>query len=137
MALIVNVTGDSDYPSLLPGIKKVNSYNVYPSTLSAASSGLTFDVSLLQNYDYFVVAQTGAGTDYISLPDSIAVGTEIHLYATSACKVEALSGTINGVAATTDITLAANSLSRLVKVASGKWILTQYAAAGTVSAPTS
>jgi hypothetical protein len=136
MARIVAVTGDSDYPNITPGVKNINSGNVYPSTISATASGTTFDISLLSNYDHFNVAQTSAGTDFISLPTSIAVGTVIKLYAISACKVEATSGTINGVAATTDITLAAGSLSTLQKVTSTAWILTQLAAAGTVSAPT-
>jgi hypothetical protein len=138
MARIVAVTGDSDYPNLTPGVKNINAGNVYGSTLVAlATTGLTFDISLLSNYDWFNVAQTSAGTDFISLPASIAVGTVIKLYAISACKVEATGGNINGIAATTDITLAAASLSTLQKVTSTNWVLTQLSSAGAVTAPTS
>jgi hypothetical protein len=137
VARIVNLLNSETYPNINSGTVNVNSGNVYGSNIVATASGTTFDISLLSNYDWFNVAQTSAGTDFISLPASIPVGTCIYLYAVSACKVEALTMTINGVAASTDITLAASSLSLLRKTTSTTWILNQFAANGTPSAPTS
>jgi hypothetical protein len=120
------------------GVVKINSRNVYPSTITAtASPGTNLGIDLIGSYEHFRVAQTSAGTDFITLPDA-PIGTVIELFAISACKVQGQgSDTINGVAPSTDITLAANSLSILRKTGTATWILTQYSSAGVVSGPTS
>jgi len=137
MAKVINLY-DSGNRNIRKGIVKVNSRNVYPSTITAtASTGTNLSITLLDSYEHFRVAQTSAGTDFITLPDA-PIGTVLELFATSACKVQGQgSDTINGVAPSTDITLAANSLSILRKTGTATWILTQYSAAGAVTAPTS
>ena len=119
-------------------LKRVNAFNVYPSTIVAlATTGYTLPITFLDNYEWFNVAQTSAGTDFITLP-AAPVGAVIKLYAISACKVQGQgSDTINGVAPSTDITLAADSVSTLTKTTSAKWVLIQQAASGAVTAPTS
>lgn len=135
MAKILNLF-NSGKKSIKTGVVNVNSSNVYPSTVVATpTTGTKLGLELIDAYERFNVAQTGAGTDFITLPNA-PVGTKIELYALSACKVEGQgSDTINGVAPTTDITLAANSLSILRKTSATAWILTQYSSAGAVTAP--
>jgi hypothetical protein len=131
-------SGNGGKPTIDAGsLKRVNSFNVYPSTIVAtASTGTNLLRSYLDNYEWFNVAQTSAGTDFITLPDA-PVGTVIKLYAVSACKVQGQgSDTINGVAPSTDITLAAASVSTLTKVTSTAWVLEQQSSAGVQSAPT-
>jgi hypothetical protein len=131
-------SGNGGKPTIDAGsLKRVNSFNVYPSTIVAtASTGTNLLRSYLDNYEWFNVAQTSAGTDFITLPDA-PVGTVIKLYAVSACKVQGQgSDTINGVAPSTDITLAAASVSTLTKVTSTAWVLVQQSSAGVQSAPT-
>jgi len=132
-------SGNGGKPSIDAGsLKRVNSFNVYPSTIVAtASTGTNLSKSLLDNYEWFNVAQTSAGTDFITLPDA-PIGTVIVFYAISACKVQGQgSDTINGVAPSTDITMAAGSRSTLVKNTATAWTLTHVAANGAVTAPVS
>jgi hypothetical protein len=129
--------GNGGKPSIDAGsLKRVNSFNVYPTTIVAlASTGYTMPKTLTDNYEWFNVAQTSTGTDFITLPDS-AVGTTIVLYAISACKVQgANSDTINGVAPATDITLAAGSRSHLVRNTATTWTLVQISSVGATTAP--
>ncbi|HEY0751935.1 MAG TPA: hypothetical protein VGD26_12315 [Chitinophagaceae bacterium] len=130
-------SGNGGKPSIDAGsLKRVNSFNVYPSTIVAtASTGTTMSRNLIDNYEWFNVAQTSAATDFITLPDC-PVGTVIKMYAVSACKVQGQgSDTINGVAPTTDITLAADSVSTLTKTSATAWVLLQQSSAGAVTAP--
>lgn len=132
-------SGNGGKPSIDAGsLKRVNSFNVYPSTLVAtATTGTTMAKTLLDNYEWFNVAQTSAATDFLTLPDA-PIGSVVVLYAISACKVQGgASDTINGVAPTTDITLAAGSVSYLRRTTATAWILTQHSAAGVASSPTS
>jgi hypothetical protein len=117
-------------------LKRANSFNVAPTTLVAtASTGTTMDVNSHKNYEWYNVAQTSAGTDFITLPAS-PIGTVFVFYAISACKVQGTaSDTINGVAPSTDITLPAGSRSEIVRNTATTWTLTQYSAAGAVTAP--
>jgi hypothetical protein len=120
-------SGNGGKPSIDAGsLKRVNSYNVYPSTVVAtATTGTAMNRNLIDNYEYFNVAQTSADTDFILLPDC-PVGTVIQFYAISACKVKAgadASGlTINGGADTALVVLEAATLYNLEKVTSANWI---------------
>jgi hypothetical protein len=132
-------SGNGGKPTIDAGsLKRVNSFNVFPSTVVAtATTGTNLSRALIDNYEWFNVAQTSAGTDFITLPDC-PIGTVINLYAVSACKVQGQgSDTINNVAPTTDITLAASSVSLLRKTTATAWILTQHSNAGVASSPTS
>jgi hypothetical protein len=119
----------------------VSAMNIAPDTIVALSAGAgktLLDVSLLENYDTFNVAQTSLATDIIVLPNAAPVGTVIKFIALSAIDIEceAASGIgINGGADTTDIGQVINSLMVLQKITATRWIATQYAPAGTVSAP--
>ena len=129
--------GNGGDPQIAAGsLKRVNSYNVAPTTIVAtASAGTTMDTQAYKNYEWFNVAQTSAGTDFITLP-AAPVGTEFKFYAISACKVQGTaSDTINGVAPATDITLAAGSLSTIIRVTSTAWLLLHQASNGAVTAP--
>src|SRR5690348_4761617 len=98
-------SGNGGKPSIDAGsLKRVNAFNVYPSTIVAtASTGTNLPLTHLDNYEWFNVAQTSAGTDFITLP-AAPVGSVIKLFAISACKVQGQgSDTINGVAPSTDI----------------------------------
>jgi hypothetical protein len=130
-------SGNGGKPNIDAGsLKRVNSFNVYPSTIVAtATTGTDLERKHLDNYEWFNVAQTSAATDFITLPDA-PVGAVVVLYAVSACKVQGQgSDTINGVAPTTDITLAAGSVSYLRKVSATAWILNQHSSAGVASSP--
>lgn len=130
-------SGNGGKPSIDAGsLKRVNAFNVYPSTIVAtASTGTNLPLTHLDNYEWFNVAQTSAGTDFITLP-AAAVGSVIKLYAISACKVQGQgSDTINNVAPSTDITLAAGSVSTLTKVSATAWLLVQQSSVGAVTAP--
>lgn len=132
-------SGNGGKPTIDAGsLKRVNSFNVYPHTVVAtATTGTNLSKALLDNYEWFNVAQTSAGTDFITLPDA-PIGTTIKLYAVSACKVQGQgSDTINGVAPSTDISLAAGSISTLTKTTASAWVLMQQSSAGVVTAPTS
>jgi hypothetical protein len=134
MSKIINLF-NSGKKSVKTGVVKVNSRNVYPTTIVATASGTSLGIELFDGYEFFNVAQTSASTDFVRLPDA-EVGTVIELFAVSACKVDASgSQTINGVANTTDITLPINTLSRLEKISATRWILTQFSTAGAVSSP--
>jgi hypothetical protein len=137
MSQIINLF-DGGRKSRKKGVVNVNSRNVYPTTIVAtATTGTNLGLQLIDGYERFNVAQTSAATDFITLPDA-PVGTLIEFYAVSACKVQGQgSDTINNVAPSTDITLAAASLSILRKTTTTAWILTQYSAAGVATGPTS
>jgi len=137
MAKIVNLFNGGK-KTIKTGVVRVNSRNVYPTTLVALpTTGLSLGLGLLDSYDFFNVAQTSASTDFIVLPNA-EVGTSIDLYAISACKVKGQgSDTINGVAPSTAITLAASSRSILTRTTATTWILSQAAASGAATAPTS
>jgi hypothetical protein len=136
MSKIINLF-NSGKKSVKTGVVNVNSRNVYPTTLVALpTTGLALGIDLIDGYEHFNVAQTSAGTDFLTLPVGCPVGTVIEFFAVSACKVEAPgSETINGVANTTDITMPINTFSALRKVSTTRWILTQYSTAGAISAP--
>ena len=132
-------SGNGGKPNIDAGsLKRVNAFNVYPSTIVAtATTGTNLPKTHLDNYEWFNVAQTSAATDFITLPDA-AIGAVVVLYAVSACKVQGqASDTINNVAPTTDITLAAGSVSYLRRTTATAWILTQHSSAGVASSPTS
>lgn len=119
----------------------MTSWNISPDTIVATptSPGTVFDVSLLDNYDTFNVAQTGAATDIISLPASIPVGTVMRFIAASAIDVEseASSGIgINGGTDAQDVGITAGSYLELRKVTATNWVANQYTSAGAVTAPT-
>ncbi len=129
--------GNGGDPQIAAGsLKRVNSFNVAPITIVAtASAGTTMDTQAYKNYEWFNVAQTSAGTDFITLP-AAPVGTVLMFYAISACKVQGTaSDTINGVAPTTDITLAAGSISEIIRTTATTWVLTHRTTAGVITAP--
>lgn len=138
MARVYNILASDTDPNIQPGMVMVNSLNVAPSTVVATpTTGTTFNIALLSNYDFFNVAQTGNANDFISLPAAIPIGTVLHFYAISACKVEAVSSTINGISSATDITMPAGSVSILRKLTATAWVLSQISSAGVMSGPTS
>lgn len=129
-------SGNGGKPSIAAGsLKRVNSFNVYHSTITAtAGAGTTIDRNLIDNYEFINAAQTSLATDRINLPSGAPVGTVLKIYAISACGLFGSdSETINGVA--TIVTLAAGSISTVTKTTSGAWVLLQQAASGAVSAP--
>lgn len=129
-------SGNGGKPSIDAGsLKRVNSFNVHPSTIVAtAGAGATIPRTLIDNYEFVNVAQTSLATDRINLPADAPTGTVLKLYAISACGLFGSgSDTINGVA--TIVTLAAGSISTVTKTVAGKWVLLQQAASGAVTAP--
>lgn len=137
MSKIINLF-NSGKKSVKTGVVNINARNVYPTTIVATpTTGTTMGLELLDGYDAFTIAQTSAGTDFITLPNA-PVGTNIELYAVSACKVQgANSDTINGVAPTTDISIAAGAIAVLRRNTETTWKLTHIASNGALTAPTS
>lgn len=114
--------------------------NISPSVITATSSGVTFEVSLLENYDTFDVAQTSLATDKIIIPESVPVGTVMKFIAASALDLEAETGGaagFNGGSAGQDIPIAAGALLVVQKISAANMIATQYASSGAVTAPVS
>jgi len=136
MAKIVN-TRNNGNPGIRTGEIMVNSKNVYPTTLVATPSpgASTITLGLLDGYDFFVGAQTGAATDLLILPEGAPVGTEIKIHATNSFGViKSGSDTINGVA--TIVTITAAGTATITKVSATKWILMNQATNGALTAPT-
>jgi len=144
MAKIYNVRSGGD-GSVTFGMKQVNSYNVFPTTVVATAGGTTISYNNFQNYDWFNVAQTSAATDSIFLPvattavfPNIAaapIGAEFHVYAISsfAIKIIPASGVlINGVSV---VTCTAGSHGVLTRTSATTWTFGMYAANGAFSAP--
>lgn len=118
----------------------VGGLNISRDTIVATASGVTFDVSLLDNYDTFTVDQTSADTDKIIIPDSIEVGEVIKFIASDVVDLESESGGdagFNGGSAGEDFSLPAGSLTVLTKISDSNILVTQTIADGTVSGPTS
>lgn len=133
--------GNGGKPTIASGsLKRVNALNVSPqAAIVATAAGLTFDITLLDNYEFFNVAQTSAGTDFIILPDTLAVGAVIWLQAASAISIACPTGstvTLNNVAAPAKGAIAANSTAKIIKVSPTRIIFHQYANTGAVTAPT-
>lgn len=83
MALCYNVrTGGKGHVTL--GEKRVNGYNVYPSTVTATASGVVLTPTQYDNYEMFNVEQTDGATNKVLLPDLLPQGAVILLYATEA-----------------------------------------------------
>lgn len=141
MAYIQSVLSSDTNPNVLPGkLVKTKAGNIYPSTIVAvASPGTPIGIELLDNYDWFNVAQTGASTNQIILPDA-PIGTVIKLYAISAVAVKAgINGAgrgINGGADTTAIAHAAGSLGEYQRITAANWTCTLQASSGAVTSPT-
>lgn len=138
MAKIVN-TRNNGNPSIRYGEVVVNSKNLSPVALTATASGYTLTQANIDSYDMFNVAQTSASTDKIVLPSTFPVGTVLEFFFVSAASIGVATGasqTINNGADTTKVACAASTSAEVRKVSSTRWIVTAYAAAGTVSAPT-
>jgi hypothetical protein len=124
--MIINRTFNFGKPNVTTGQKKVPSLEVYPSTLTATSTGLAFEPSYLDNYTFFNIAQTSLSTDLIILP-SADIGTVIKFYAISAASIKAgadASGlTINGGADTASYAIPAGGFVTAEKVTSTNWIV--------------
>lgn len=118
------------------GVVNVNSSNVYPTTIVAtASPGTPLSLDLLDSYEFFTGQQTSAATDRIILPEGARVGTEIIIQATNSFGViKSGSDTINGVG--TICTLTAGGTGVLRKVSATAWKLTNIAANGALTNPT-
>lgn len=139
MALIYNVRNNGDSAINL-GEKKVNSLNVNPTTITtAAAPGTAIQLDDTKNYEFFNVTSGGAA-EAVYLPSTAAVGTVIivkiggtagRAYSTASSGVG-----INGGTDAQYVVLAANSTTKFLRTSATTWIATQFAAAGTVSAPT-
>ncbi len=135
MAKIVNLFNGGK-KSRKTGVVNVNSFNVYPTALVAtAATATTLSVDLLDSYEFFNCSQTSLATDKIAIPSGADIGTKIVIKSvtTSFGVIRSGSETINGVA--TIVTIAANATAVLLKVSATAWILTHYAANGSVTAP--
>jgi hypothetical protein len=139
MAFVYNLFNGGTKPKLRTGLVAVNSLNRYPTTLVATAGGTQLGLELIDNYEYFVGAQTSAGTDVLLLPDA-PIGTKIFIFANSIFRIKAgANGSgrgINAGADTTSIPTVASALIELTRVSASNWVATQFAAAGTVTAPT-
>jgi hypothetical protein len=128
MAKIFNHLSDSTDPNIITGrVVNVNFSNVYPSGLTATSTGTSLGIQLLSNYDRFDVAQTSASTDFILLPTADApIGSRIVFYATSAFSLkagaDASTYTINGAADTAKYLVPSGTLVVIEKATSTNWI---------------
>jgi hypothetical protein len=138
MAFIYNLFNGGKKPKLRTGLVAVNSLNVYPTTVVATAGGTALGIELLDNYDMFVGAQASAAGDLIILPDA-PIGTQIAFFSNSIYRIKAgANGSgrgINAGADTTSIPTVANATTVLTRVSATNWIATQFAAAGTVTAP--
>jgi len=136
MAKIVN-TRNNGNPSIRYGEVLVNSSNVSPTSVVAvpAPGAAVITLPLLDSFEFFVGAQTGAATDRLVLPELAPVGTQITIYATNSFGViRAGSDTINNVS--TIVTITALGTAWIRKVSATAWILTNFASNGAVTAPT-
>jgi len=134
MSKIVN-TRNNGNPGIRTGEVMVNARNVYTTSLTATAAGATtLTASLLDGYDFFTGAQTGAATDTLILPSGAPIGTDIVIQATNSFGViKSGSDTINGVA--TICTITAGGTAHLRKVTATAWKLTNIASNGALSAP--
>lgn len=139
MAKIFHIGNGGD-PNIHSGVKQINFKNVKPTTVVAVPApGTIIPVADFADFDFFVVAQTSAGTDEITLPTGLPVGATVELQATSAVvvTVEAGSGIgINGGTDTQGVALAANASMILRKVSATRIIATHFSTAGALTAPT-
>ncbi len=120
------------------GPKKILSQEVSPTTITATPAGAEFSVSLLNDYNFFNTAQTGAATDSIVLPDAIPVGAQFFFQAASAHGIQCPTGssvTLNNVAAPAEGALAANATAVITKVSPTRIVYQQISTLGVVSAP--
>jgi len=144
MAKIYNLRNNGD-GSVLFGLRQVNSYNVFPTTVTATAAGTTISYNSFNNYDWFNVAQTGAATDSVFLPVALGpsapgiaaapVGAEFHVFAISsfAIKIIPASGVlINGVAV---VTCTAGSHGVLTRTGALTWTFGMYSSVGAFTAP--
>lgn len=132
-------SGSGGDPQIAAGsLKRVNSYNVSPITVTAtASAGTALDSQIYKNYEFFNTAQTSAGTDRIVLPAGLPVGTELWFSAASAHVIAAGTGeTVNGGTDGQAVAVAANGLIRFLKRSSTAWIANAFTSAGAISNPT-
>lgn len=137
MAKISNVRNDGK-GHITTGPKNANSYNVKPVNVVATSSGATLAQSDLDNFDFFNVAQTSAGTDKIFLASGIDIGAEFRLYCVSACKVFPVASSGIGLNGGTDaqaVTLAAGSVYVFLKTIATNIVVQAIDASGVVTSP--
>jgi hypothetical protein len=120
------------------GLVSVNSYNVDPTTrVALATTGLLLNAADFIKYDFLTVDQTSADTDIIKIPAGLPVGSKMAFQSTDVVALMVSTGeTHNGAAATTAVATVAGALTVYTKLTATAWIVTNYAAAGTVTAPT-
>lgn len=144
MAKIYNLRNNGD-GSVIFGLRQVNSYNVFPATITATAAGTTISYNSWNNYDWFNVAQTSASTDSIFLPVALGpaapgiaaapIGAEFHVYAVSAFAIKIIPASgvlINGVAT---VTCTAGSHGVLTRTSATTWTFGMYSNVGAFSAP--
>lgn len=123
----------------LGGFITVNGFHVCPTVQTAVAGGAILNASLIDDYSFFNVVQTSLASDVIQIPSAMEVGEQLVLFAQSAVTIGSQAGsgvTINaGANDTKTISAPASSLTVLTKTSSTTVIATQFAAAGTVSAP--
>lgn len=138
MAKSYNVRTGGD-PSVTIGVKNINSFNVKPTdVVTSTAPGTLIDLPDLNNYEMFTVTSGGVA-EAIKLPTAAAVGTVVVVKiggTAGRAYPEASSGVgINGGTDAQYVVLAANSTTKFLRTSATTWIATQFAPAGTVSAP--
>lgn len=118
----------------------VSSLNIYPEVLIADNPANVFDVSLLENYDTFMVENTAGATDEFSLPASIPKGTVIKFLPVNGFIITSEVGSgvgINGGDDDQGVSAgSANGYVWMVKASDDNWIMNFYAVDGSATAPT-
>lgn len=138
MAKVVNLF-DSGRRSIRKGVVKVNSYNVYPSTITAVpTSGTLIPAYLFDSYEFFKVAQTNSATnDFVVIPDAIDVGTQFLLYAISTCEMGTQTSAVglNAGGGNDHISIPANSTAVCLKTATNNIVVHILDDDGTIDIP--